>query len=111
MNCYATHIELILNKLKLTNFFYRDSALTNIWVLFSNAKFQPSETRLDEHAAEQRRHRFVQRDVVRCREDIVEDQDGGQYRRRELRTQGGDQEDLEEDQPEAAGSGRSTARR
>lgn len=56
-----------------------------------------SETRLDEHAAKQRRHCIVQRDFVRCRKNVPENQDGGQHRRRKRRTQGGDQEDLEED--------------
>lgn len=60
--------------------------------------FAPTETRFHEHAVEQRRHGFVQRHVVRGREDVPEDQNRGQHRRRERGASGCDKKDLEEDQ-------------
>ena len=67
--------------------------------------FVVAEVSVDEHAAEQWRHGPVQRDVIRSREDVAANKDGGQHRRRELGTPGGDQEDLEAHEPEASGPG------
>lgn len=74
--------ETFIHRLYLTNKLReRCVVLSRVQIngIAPNLGIKNSETRLNEHAAEQRRHRIIQRDFICRREDVAEDQDRGQH--------------------------------